>query len=156
MMLQAIVTFLIVLLSFILIGLVLLQKNRGSGLSGAFGGAGGSSAFGTKTGDVLTWVTVGVTAAFLFMFVIGNYVFQPSYTNPPASIGPAGGTPVAPPAGTPGGPQPGATPPANPGQPAGANETPGDVNSPAPAQPRPSTPTPSDEAPQPVQPEDED
>ncbi len=40
-----------------LILLILIQKGRGGGLSGAFGGAGGNTAFGSKTGDVLTWVT---------------------------------------------------------------------------------------------------
>ncbi|MBN2559442.1 MAG: preprotein translocase subunit SecG [Phycisphaerae bacterium] len=64
--------------STLLIGLVLLQKNRGSGLSGAFGGVGGHSAFGTKTGDFLTWVTVGLTAVFLLLAVLLNYAFTPA------------------------------------------------------------------------------
>src|SRR5688500_17303563 len=44
----------------LMMGAILIQKPRGGGLSGAFGGAGGSaqSAFGGKTGDVLTWFTV--------------------------------------------------------------------------------------------------
>ncbi len=65
-----------VAISVILIGLILLQKNRGSGLSGAFGGVGGHSAFGTKTGDVLTWVTVGLTTMFLLLAVLLNYAFD--------------------------------------------------------------------------------
>src|SRR5438876_3577712 len=69
---------LVTIVSFLLICLVLLQKNRGSGLSGAFGGAGGQSAFGTKTGDVLTWITVGLTAVFLLLCVAGNWMFVPS------------------------------------------------------------------------------
>src|SRR5438045_8582067 len=68
----------IFIVSFLLICLVLLQKNRGSGLSGAFGGAGGQSAFGTKTGDVLTWITVGLTAVFLLLCVAGNWMFVPA------------------------------------------------------------------------------
>jgi preprotein translocase subunit SecG len=67
----------IVSVSVLLIGLVLLQKNRGSGLSGAFGGVGGHSAFGTKTGDFLTWLTVGLTVLFLLLNVVGNYAFEP-------------------------------------------------------------------------------
>lgn len=66
----------IVGVSLLLIGLVLLQKNRGSGLSGAFGGVGGHSAFGTKTGDFLTWVTVGLAAVFLLLNVAGVHIFR--------------------------------------------------------------------------------
>lgn len=75
-----VVTILLVGVSLMLMGLVLLQKNRGSGLSGAFGGVGGHTAFGTKTGDFLTWVTVGFTALFLLLSVVGVYVFEPSRT----------------------------------------------------------------------------
>ncbi len=67
-----------VLVAVLLIGLVLLQKNRGSGLSGAFGGVGGHSAFGTKTGDFLTWVTVGLVVVFLSLAIAGNFLFDPS------------------------------------------------------------------------------
>ena len=49
---------LLVLVSIFLICLVLIQRGKGGGLSGAFGGAGGSSAFGTKAGDVFTRVTM--------------------------------------------------------------------------------------------------
>ncbi len=62
--------------SLLLIGLVLLQKNRGSGLSGAFGGVGGHSAFGTKTGDVLTWITVTLAGLFLVLNIFGNFAFR--------------------------------------------------------------------------------
>jgi preprotein translocase subunit SecG len=54
---------------------ILLQRGRGVGLAGAFGGAGGHSAFGAKTGDVLTWATVIITAIFLFFAVMLNYAF---------------------------------------------------------------------------------
>ncbi len=51
----------IVILSLFLIGVILIQRGKGGGLAGAFGGAGGSSAFGTKAGDVFTRIT-GVAA----------------------------------------------------------------------------------------------
>ena len=43
--------------------LVLIQRGRGGGLAGAFGGMGGQSAFGTKAGDLFTRITIGVAAA---------------------------------------------------------------------------------------------
>ena len=45
--------------------LILIQKGRGGGLSSAFGGAGGNTAFGSKTGDVLTWVTAATFGLFV-------------------------------------------------------------------------------------------
>ncbi len=65
-----------VLVALLLMALILLQKNRGSGLSGAFGGVGGHSAFGTKTGDFLTWVTVCLTAIFMGLAIGGNFLFD--------------------------------------------------------------------------------
>jgi preprotein translocase subunit SecG len=49
---------LLVLTSVFLICLVLIQRGKGGGLAGAFGGPGGSSAFGTKAGDVFTRITI--------------------------------------------------------------------------------------------------
>ena len=49
--------------------LILIQKGRGGGISSAFGGAGGNTAFGSKTGDVLTWATSIIFAVFLTMCV---------------------------------------------------------------------------------------
>lgn len=88
------VSVLVVVLSLLLIGLVLLQKNKGGGLSGAFGGVGGYSAFGTKTGDFLTWLTCGVTAVFLLLCVIGNWVFVPDYVDAANAATPTGQTPA--------------------------------------------------------------
>jgi preprotein translocase subunit SecG len=82
------VVFCIVCLLLILI--ILLQRGRGGGLAGAFGGAGGQSAFGAKTGDVFTWVTVGLTFVFLLLSVIANYVLVPEqYTSVPTATAPA-------------------------------------------------------------------
>lgn len=54
-------------LGLFLIGLILLQRGRGGGLAGAFGGMGGQSAFGTKAGDVFTRITIGVAAAWILL-----------------------------------------------------------------------------------------
>lgn len=63
---------LFVFMCLFLIALVLIQKGRGGGLSSAFGGAGGSTAFGIKTGDVLTWTTAGVFLIFICLAVALN------------------------------------------------------------------------------------
>lgn len=47
---------------------ILVQKPKGGGLSGAFGGAGSAqSVMGAKTGEFLTWFTVGCFVAFLLL-----------------------------------------------------------------------------------------
>jgi preprotein translocase subunit SecG len=63
---------LFVIMCVFLILLVLIQKGRGGGLSSAFGGSGGNTAFGTKTGDVLTWATSIVFAIFITLAVVLN------------------------------------------------------------------------------------
>ncbi len=69
------VSFIIICL--LLLFVVLIQKGRGGGLSGAFGGAGGHSAFGAKTGDVFTWITVVLAGLFILVSTGLNYVFLP-------------------------------------------------------------------------------
>jgi len=66
----------------LLILIVLLQKGRGGGLVGALGGAGGQSAFGSKTGDVFTWITVVFVGVFLVMaaFLSSPIGYVPSET----------------------------------------------------------------------------
>ena len=61
----------------LLIIVVLLQKGRGGGLGAAFGGA-ASSAFGTRVGDVFTWVTIILTALFLLLAAGTAMWFRPS------------------------------------------------------------------------------
>ncbi len=58
-----------VIVCFLMTLLILIQKPKGGGLTGAFGGGGGSaqSAFGSKTGDVLTYATIGFFLAFMFL-----------------------------------------------------------------------------------------
>lgn len=67
-------TFLII--CFLLILAVLLQKGRGGGLGAAFGG-GATSAFGTRTGDVMTWVTIILTGLFLSLAIVTSLVARP-------------------------------------------------------------------------------
>jgi len=68
---------LFLVICFLLIVIVLLQKGKGGGLGAAFGGM-GASAFGTKTGDVFTWVTIVLTGLFLLLAVTTSLVFRPA------------------------------------------------------------------------------
>jgi len=67
------ISFLMVLLlltAVFLIVLVLIQRGKGGGLAGAFGGMGGQSAFGTKAGDLFTRITIGVAAFWIILCMI--------------------------------------------------------------------------------------
>lgn len=94
---------LFILVSFILILIVLIQKGRGGGLVGAFGGGGGgNTAFGAKTGDVLTWATSIIFGVFLLLAILLNLMTGTAtntVTTGPGSGGtPTNSTPVTPPA----------------------------------------------------------
>jgi preprotein translocase subunit SecG len=77
--------------------LVLIQRPQGGGLSGAFGAGGGGggagqTAFGTKTGDVLTGATITIFLLFLITAIVLNFATRPQ-TPPdptPALIAPEG------------------------------------------------------------------
>ena len=65
------------LLSIFLILLILVQRGRGGGLTGALGGPGGQSAFGSKAGDLftrITFIVAGIWILFcaLAMFTLGD------------------------------------------------------------------------------------
>src|SRR4051812_35827188 len=71
------ITTLFVVVCLFLILIVLIQKGRGGGLASAFGGgAGGHTAFGSKTGDVLTWATSIIFGVFLLLAILANLVFN--------------------------------------------------------------------------------
>ena len=65
---------LFVLVCLLLILLILIQKGRGGGLASAFGGGGGNTAFGAKTGDVLTWATSIIFGVFIVLAVFLNLI----------------------------------------------------------------------------------
>ena len=54
----------------LLILLILVQKGKGGGLAGAFGGMGGQSAFGTKAGDLFTKITIGLAAFWIILCLV--------------------------------------------------------------------------------------
>jgi preprotein translocase subunit SecG len=80
----------IVILTLFLIVLILIQRGKGGGLAGAFGGMGGSSAFGARTGDVFTKVTVGVAIAWILlsmlMVVLTNRKPRSDWTDPASAV----------------------------------------------------------------------
>jgi|SRR3972149_388924 len=61
---------LLIITAFFLIVLILIQRGKGGGLAGAFGGLGGQSAFGTKAGDLFTRITIGVAAFWIILCII--------------------------------------------------------------------------------------
>lgn len=67
---------LLVLVSILLMFIILLQRGRGGGLAGAFGGMGGQSAFGTKAGDVFTRITIGLAVVWVLLAGISIRVLQ--------------------------------------------------------------------------------
>jgi len=83
-----------VIVCILLVVVILLQKGRGGGLGAAFGGA-ASSAFGTRVGDVFTWVTIVLTAVFLLLAIgmvaicrpTPGIVAKPYFAPPPSASG---------------------------------------------------------------------
>lgn len=65
-----ILNLLVILTGLFLIGVVLIQRGKGGGLAGAFGGVGGSSPFGSKAGDAFTRFTMYVAAAWILLIMI--------------------------------------------------------------------------------------
>jgi len=77
----------------ILILVVLVQRGRGGGLAGAFGGAGGQSAFGTKAGDLFTKITIGIATFWILLCVSALLVLnqpQNEFEDPAGSLGAMG------------------------------------------------------------------
>lgn len=54
----------------LLIVLILIQRGKGGGLAGAFGGMGGQSAFGTKAGDMFTKITIVVASIWILLCIL--------------------------------------------------------------------------------------
>jgi preprotein translocase subunit SecG len=64
-----------------LVLIILIQKGRGGGLSGAFGGAMASGILGSKTGDFLTWVTIVLVGLFLTLAVVMARFYRPTVSD---------------------------------------------------------------------------
>lgn len=72
----------------LMILVILVQQASGGGLVGAFGGGGATGAFGAKTGDVFTVITVALASVYLLLAVVGNYLMLPGGSVEPSA--PAG------------------------------------------------------------------
>jgi preprotein translocase subunit SecG len=114
---------LFVISAVVLILVILVQKGRGGGLSSAFGGGASGGVLGTKTGDFLTWVTIGLVAAWLLLSVVMAKYYKPSVTgvgNAPGAGAPSGQTQ----------PEQSTAPPPSTGDDSDSEETPAEFNSP--------------------------
>jgi preprotein translocase subunit SecG len=78
MILQALLYILLFFLAIFLIVLILIQRGKGGGLAGAFGGMGGQSAFGTKAGDLFTKITIGVVVVWVVVCLVAVKVLGTS------------------------------------------------------------------------------
>lgn len=68
----------VIFLGLLLILIVLIQRGKGGGLAGAFGAAGGSSAFGSRAGDAFTKITIYLAAFWALTIVIQAKVVNAS------------------------------------------------------------------------------
>ena len=83
---------LFIIICILLVVVVLLQKGRGGGLGSALGGGSASSAFGARTGDVFTWVTIVLTGLFLMLAIVLTVSARPEKgTVPPPRFRPPEG-----------------------------------------------------------------
>jgi preprotein translocase subunit SecG len=92
--LPPILNILIMLLGVFLILLVLIQRGKGGGLAGAFGGVGGSSAFGSRAGDQFTRITLVTAAIWVLLIMLMAKIIQPPQARDTA---PAVDVPAGPP-----------------------------------------------------------
>lgn len=74
-----ILTGVLIVVSLILMFIVLIQRGKGGGLAGAFGGPGGSSAFGSRAGDAFTKITLYLAAIWVLVIMISvkSFVERP-------------------------------------------------------------------------------
>lgn len=77
-MISFVLMMLLVVAAVFLILLVLVQRGRGGGLTGALGGMGGQSAFGTKAGDVFTKITIVTAAVWILLCIATDKVLTSS------------------------------------------------------------------------------
>src|SRR6188768_3649899 len=123
------------ILSVFLVLVILVQRGRGGGLTGALGGMGGQSAFGTKAGDLFTRITIVVAAIWVLLSMASLSVLNRRSATAGLNPNARRSLPSAPVA-------PGAVPP-----PATSDGKSGDAGSAVPGEGIPNTETPGKESP---------
>lgn len=84
---STILNWLVLIVGILLIFLVLIQRGKGGGLAGAFGGAGGSSAFGSRAGDLFTRITLILAGIWVALIMVHIRVVQSdNATTTPTSV----------------------------------------------------------------------
>src|SRR5713226_9501588 len=73
---------LVLLLGALMIFMVLIQRGKGGGLAGAFGGAGGASVFGSRAGGLFTWITLILAAVWLLLIMFNVILVQQTKEGP--------------------------------------------------------------------------
>ena len=69
-----------VVVAFLLIVVILAQKSKDQGLGMAFGGGMGESLFGSRAGNVLTRMTVGLSVVFMITTILLGILFAQGRT----------------------------------------------------------------------------
>jgi len=67
---------LLFLVSLFMILIILVQRGKGGGLTGALGGPGGQSVFGSKAGDLFTRITVVLATVWMFLLAFGVWWYN--------------------------------------------------------------------------------
>jgi preprotein translocase subunit SecG len=62
--------FVVIVLGLLLMLIVLIQRGKGGGLAGAFGGAGGSSPFGSRAADQFVKITLWLAGVWVLVIMI--------------------------------------------------------------------------------------
>ncbi len=73
-MLHGLLVFILVVTALLLVGIILLQKTKDEGLGLAFGAGVGETLFGSRAGNVLTKITIGLAVVFLVDTLILGYM----------------------------------------------------------------------------------
>ncbi len=68
--LSHLLNFVVVGLGLLLMLIILIQRGKGGGLAGAFGGAGGSSPFGSKAADQFVKITLWLAGVWILVIMI--------------------------------------------------------------------------------------
>ena len=76
-----VVMVLFIICSVVLILIILIQKGKGGGLSGAFGGGAVSGILGSKAKEPLTWFTVFLVVVFMTFAIIMAKFYKPTISD---------------------------------------------------------------------------